>query len=108
MMNTDSTPGDHALALVDKSSIHQFVDNPDVVLELCELLCHLDWKKSLLAFGSTCKSLFELAMDILWRSLDELTHLLKVIPNFVLVDDQFVCYSIPGNGFQVRASNHRV
>jgi len=100
MMNTKSTPGDHALTLTDKRS-HRFFEHLDVVLELCELLCHLRWKKSLLAFGSTCKALFKPAMDVLWRSLDNLIDLLKVIPNLVQDDDQFVCYSISDNGFNL-------
>lgn len=107
-MNTKSTPNDHALTLADKSSPYQFVGNLDVVLELCKLLFHLRWKKSLSALGSTCKALFEPAMDVLWRSLDNLVGLLKAIPNFVEAHDKIVCYTISGNGFQVRVSNHRV
>jgi len=104
MMSTKSTLEDHALTLANKSPLHRFIENPDVVLELCELLCHLSRKKSLLAFGSTCKSVFELAMDVLWRSLNKFIDLLKVIPNLVKVNDQFVRYSISGSDFQVRAS----
>ena len=101
MTNTESTPGDHALALVDKSSTHQFIDNPDIVLELCKQLYRLRWKKSLLAFGSACTALFELAMDVLWRSLRSLVDLLKVIPNFVQVNGKFVCYSNSGNDSKI-------
>lgn len=102
MMDTESSSGDHALAFVENSSPRRFINHPDVVLELCQLLSHFCWNESLLAFGSTCKALFELAMDVLWRSLDELVDLLRIIPNFVLVDDHFVCYSISGNGFNFK------
>jgi len=92
MTNTGSTPRNHALGL--EISSRRFVENGDLVLELCEILSHFCWKKSLLAFGSTCKALFELAMDILWHSLNDLIDLLKVIPNFVQVDKEFVCHLI--------------
>ena len=100
MTNTDCTPSDHALGL-EISASRRFVENGDLVLELCEILCHFHWKKSLLAFGSTCQALFELAMDILWHSLYEFVDLLKVIPNFVQIDKEFVCHLIFDNGFQV-------
>jgi len=106
--NTKSTPGDCPLTLAGKLSPHLFIENADIVLEICEILCQSRWKKSLLALGSTCKALFEPAMDVLWRSLDELDGLLKLIPNLMQDDEQFVCYSISGNGFQVRTSNHRI
>jgi len=64
MKTTNSTPGNHALTIM-KPSFHRFIENTDVVLELCEFLCHFGWNKSLLAFGSTCKALFEPAMDVL-------------------------------------------
>ena len=40
-------------------------------------------------------------MDILWHSLYEFVDLLKVIPNFVQIDKEFVCHLIFDNGFQV-------
>jgi len=82
-----------------KPSFHRFIENTDVVLELCEFLCHFGWNKSLLAFGSTCKALFEPAMDVLWCCLETIVNLLNVIPNFIQVDDHFVCDSISGNVF---------
>jgi len=97
MSNTESTPSDHVLTLVEESP-HRFIDNLDVVLELCELLSNLRWKKSLLAFGSTCKALFEPAMDVLWYRLHDIINLLKVISNFVRVDNHLV-YSISSNCF---------
>ena len=100
MTNTDSTPGRHALTFTKKSPTHQFIETLDVVLELCKHLCHSHWKKSLLAFGSTCRTLFEPAMDVLWCSLEEIIDLLKVIPNFVEDGDHFVCYSTSGMVFK--------
>jgi len=39
-------------------------------------------------------------MDVLWYCLNELTGLLKVIPNFVQVDDHFVRYPMSGMIFK--------
>ena len=100
MTNTGSTPDRHALTFTKKSPTHQFIETLDVVLELCKHLCHSHWKKSLLAFGSTCRTLFEPAMDVLWCCLDVIVDLLKVIPNFVRVNKHFVCYSISGMAFK--------
>jgi len=102
MQNTDSIPGGHGLILrVDeKSSRHRFIETLDVVLEVCKHLCRSHSKKSLLAFGSTCKALFEPTMDFLWRCLEGIIDLLKVIPGYIEVDRHFVCYSTSGMVFE--------
>ncbi|KAJ7033768.1 hypothetical protein C8F04DRAFT_1234716 [Mycena alexandri] len=45
-------------------------------------------RRSLLAFGLTCRALCEPALRVLWHRLDDLVPLLKLLPRFVVIPGQ--------------------
>lgn len=47
-------------------------------------------RKGLLNIALTCKAFLEPALDTLWESLDSLLPLLKLLPLFTLVNEQYV------------------
>ncbi|KAJ3514811.1 hypothetical protein NLJ89_g2149 [Agrocybe chaxingu] len=76
-----------------------FHSNPDILDEICEYLSYEydndpdDISRSrqvLLWVALTCRSFLEPALDRLWRSLDSLFPLLKVLPAFFQSDDTYV------------------
>ena len=78
-----------------------FHSNPDILDEICEYLhdeqdgssefTHTS-KQNLLWAGLTCKALLEPALDRLWRSLDSLFPLLRILPSFTQSDGTYVSF----------------
>ncbi|KAF4613157.1 hypothetical protein D9613_010806 [Agrocybe pediades] len=73
--------------------------NPDILEEICEYIAHegdLDSEEmassrsDLFAVMMTCRAFVEPAVSRLWRSLDSLYPLLKLLPAFVQVDGTYV------------------
>ena len=73
--------------------------NPDILDEICEYLsydCDADTeeihlsRRTLLRLALTCKAFIEPALDRLWRSLDSLFPLLKILPAFGKSDGTYV------------------
>lgn len=82
-----------------------FHSNPDILDEICEYLAYdydldpinLDdaviidlSRRNLLHIAQTCKAFLEPALDRLWRSLDSLFPLLKILPAFIRSDGTYV------------------
>jgi hypothetical protein len=76
-----------------------FHSNPDILDEICEYLrdeqdgsseLTKPSKQNLLWAGLTCKAFLEPALDRLWRSLESLFPLLKILPSFTLSDETYV------------------
>ena len=78
-----------------------FHSNPDILNEICEYLhdeeddssglAHTG-KQNLLWAGLTCKAFLEPALDRLWRSLDSLFPLLRILPSFTQSDGTYVSF----------------
>ncbi|KAF9484254.1 hypothetical protein BDN70DRAFT_825915 [Pholiota conissans] len=73
--------------------------NPDILDDICEYLsydCDADTedihlsRRTLLRLALTCKAFLEPALDRLWRSLDSLFPLLKILPAFGKSDGTYV------------------
>lgn len=84
-----------------KPSRLPFHSNPDILDEVCEYLAYdhdspadevLTSKGNLLNLALTCKAFIEPALDRLWRSLDCLFPLLKILPAFSQSDGTYVCF----------------
>jgi len=82
-----------------KTSRLPFHSNPDILDEVCEYLAYdhdsppddvLTSKTNLLRLALTCKAFIEPALDRLWRSLDCLFPLLKILPAFSQSDGTYV------------------
>lgn len=78
-----------------------FHSNPDILDEICEYLHDEDGSNELLAHanrqnllwaGLTCRAFLEPALDRLWRSLDSLFPLLKILPSFTQSDGTYVSF----------------
>jgi len=77
-----------------------FHSNPDILEEICEYLAIEDdfthsvdvslSRRDLLSVALTCKAFVEPALNRLWRSLDSLFPLLKILPAFVQSDGTYV------------------
>ena len=76
-----------------------FHSNPDILDEICEYLSYEDdvdaddiasSRRTLLCLALTCKAFLEPALDRLWRNLDSLFPLLKVLPAFIQTDGTYV------------------
>jgi len=77
-----------------------FHSNPDILDEICDYLSYefddydMDEisrsRKSLLWVALACKAFLEPALDRLWRQLDSLFPLLKVLPAFIQSDGTYV------------------
>ncbi|KIM36384.1 hypothetical protein M413DRAFT_292532 [Hebeloma cylindrosporum] len=92
--DTDNLP-----ATLAKPSILPFHSNPDILDEVCEYLAYdqdsapdevSTSKRNLLRLALTCKAFIEPALDRLWRSLDCLFPLLKILPAFSQSDGTYV------------------
>ncbi|KAF8965795.1 hypothetical protein BDZ97DRAFT_1729789 [Flammula alnicola] len=82
-----------------KNSKLPFHSNPDILDEICEYLSYeydIDSddisvsRRTLLWVALTCKAFLEPALDRLWRSLDSLFPLLKILPAFIQSDGTYV------------------
>jgi hypothetical protein len=82
-----------------KPSRLPFHSNPDILDEVCEYLAYdhdsapedvLTSKGNLLGLALTCKAFLEPALDRLWRSLNCLFPLLKILPAFSQSDGTYV------------------
>ena len=80
-----------------------FHSNPDILDEICEYLhdeqdTQLDAeaarvsRRNLLWVALTCKAFLEPALDRLWRSLDSLFPLLRILPSFTQSDETYVSF----------------
>ncbi|KAJ6546195.1 hypothetical protein DFH09DRAFT_1171453 [Mycena vulgaris] len=49
-------------------------------------------RTSLLAAALTCKGFYPIALEILWRTLDNLTPLLKLLPSFTALDGVYTLF----------------
>ncbi|KDR85791.1 hypothetical protein GALMADRAFT_218880 [Galerina marginata CBS 339.88] len=49
----------------------------------------LPGRQALLNAALTCKVFVDPAMDILWRSMDSLTPLVKILPTFVMIGTEY-------------------
>ncbi|KAF8153355.1 hypothetical protein B0H34DRAFT_800567 [Crassisporium funariophilum] len=76
-----------------------FYSNPDILDEICEYIYDDDdldsdeataGRQSLLWAALTCRAFLEPALDCLWRSLDSLFPLLKILPAFAQSDGTYV------------------
>ncbi|KDR66436.1 hypothetical protein GALMADRAFT_147866 [Galerina marginata CBS 339.88] len=76
-----------------------FHSNPDILDEICEYLAYEDdldtedagiSRRNLLWAALTCKAFLEPALDRLWRSLESLFPLLKILPAFIKSDGTYV------------------
>lgn len=76
-----------------------FHSNPDILDEICEYLSYEDEvdaddiassRRTLLRLALTCRAFLEPALDRLWRNLDSLFPLLKVLPAFIQTDGTYV------------------
>lgn len=50
------------------------------------------YRKSLYWAALTCKAFTEPALDVLWRSMNSLIPLLKLLPKLFLIEDEYVCF----------------
>jgi len=91
---------DHPPTTLAKPPRLPFHSNPDILDEVCEYLAYdydsvpediFTCKRNLLRLALTCKAFLEPALDRLWRSLDCLFPLLKILPAFVQSDGTYVC-----------------
>lgn len=79
-----------------------FHSNPDILDEICEYLhdeqdnnsteAARTSKQNLLWVALTCKAFLEPALDRLWRSLDSLFPLLRILPSFTQSDGTYVSF----------------
>jgi hypothetical protein len=78
-----------------------FHSNPDILDEICENLhdepeeggeATRTSKQNLLWAALTCKAFLEPALDRLWRTLDSLFPLLKILPSFTQSDGTYVSF----------------
>ncbi|KAJ3544447.1 hypothetical protein NMY22_g2771 [Coprinellus aureogranulatus] len=78
-----------------------FHSNPDILAEICEYLAPYDdleadpeqvqaARRYLALLALTCKAFLEPALDRLWRSLDTLYPLFRILPAFVRADGTHV------------------
>lgn len=78
-----------------------FHSNPDILGEICEYLAPYDnleidveqvseARQNLAWLALTCKAFLEPALDRLWRSLDTLYPLFKILPAFTRADGTHV------------------
>lgn len=77
-----------------------FHSNPDILDEVCKFLhdeqqdssseAARTSRRNLLWVALTCKAFLEPALDCLWRFLDSLFPLLKLLPSFTQSDGTYV------------------
>jgi hypothetical protein len=93
------TDTDQPPTTLTKSPTLPFHSNPDILDEVCEYLAYdhdsapedvFTSKRNLLRLALTCKAFLEPALDRLWRSLDCLFPLLKILPAFAQSDGTYV------------------
>lgn len=85
------------------SAVERFHSNPDILADICEYLASDDeWvdttppaelvtsRHHLAALARTCKAYLEPALDRLWRSLDTLYPLFRILPAFVITSSTHV------------------
>jgi len=83
------------------NSASRFHSNPDILGEICEYLAPNDnleedpeyiqeCRQNLSWLALTCKAFLEPALDRLWRSLDTLYPLFKILPAFIKTDGTHV------------------
>jgi len=84
---------------VSRSTRFPFHTNPDIFDEICDYLSYdYDFdadeisrsKQNLLWVALTCKAFLEPSLDRLWKQLDSLFPLLKVLPAFTQSDGTYV------------------
>ncbi|KAF8179869.1 hypothetical protein BJ912DRAFT_982041 [Pholiota molesta] len=95
----ESTESELPAASTSRSSRLPFHSNPDILDEICEYLsydCDADSddislsRRTLLRLALTSKAFLEPALDRLWRALDSLFPLLKILPAFGQSDGTYV------------------
>lgn len=78
-----------------------FHSNPDILEEICEYLSYehetepeaiRSSRKTLFSLALTSTAFLEPALDHLWRVLDSLFPLLKILPAFARSDDTYVSH----------------
>jgi len=90
---------DSQVPLTGSTSLLPFHSNPDILDEICEYLFYYQdqdfeetatGRHNLLHVALTCKAFLEPALDRIWRRLDSLFPLLKILPSFIQSDGTYV------------------
>ena len=64
-----------------------FHSHPDILDEICE---YIQDRQNLLWVALTCRAFLEPPLDCLWRSLESLFLLLKILPSLIQGDGTYV------------------
>ena len=58
-------------------------------------------RKALVSSALACRILSHHALNVLWKELDDIRPLLRVLPEYQCVESLFVCYSIYSTEFEL-------
>jgi hypothetical protein len=97
----------HELAAAPSMRPHSVLTDPALLRAIFEHLIDerdalVHARSPLLRLATCCKAFSELALDVLWRRMDGLLPILKILPSFRRVGDAYVRLLKPWEVFDKR------